>query len=371
MEKSEKETRNKAKELADKISDPQKKAEAIYAYLQQNIPSSNLAGVVLNRPADDILHAKRGDPDEINALFVLMLREQKIDADMVLIATQNWETLVRAFPNFSQFTRIITRLNFKGGVIFADPSDAAAPFGELPWFDRGVMGIAIKGNKIQEAPIPAGTMDDNQSIAKSAMQVSKDWTIEGDEEVDMKGAESIEFRADLMDEAPQKLDQNLTDYFAQGNSDAEVSKVTHPEFRDSSQPFVLKAHLKSTLTNEIGQGGLLLNPWLEDQYERPLFKTTVRHSAVRFTNPEKRTMTTTWQLAPEIKVEQLPKEVTVDNDLGGFAHSCSQSSNVVTCTRTYYLKKMRLNTNVEYLNAKKFFDDIAKQDQEVIVLRKQ
>src|SRR4029077_4082831 len=127
--------------------------------------------------------------------------------------------------------------------------------------------------------------------------VSKDWTIEGDEEVDMKGAESIEFRADLMDEAPQKLDQNLTDYFAQGNSDAEVSKVTHPEFRDSSQPFVLKAHLKSTLTNEIGQGGLLLNPWLEDQYERPLFKATARHSAVRFTNPEKRTMTTTWQLA--------------------------------------------------------------------------
>jgi hypothetical protein len=30
-----------------------------------------------------------------------------------------------------------------------------------------------------------------------------------------------------------------------------------------------------------------------------------------------------------------------------------------------------LTTNVEYLNAKKFFEEIAKNDQEVIVLREQ
>ena len=371
MEKSEKEARNKAKELADKISDPQKKAQAIYSYLQRNITSSNLGGVNLGRPADEIVSTKRGDPDGINALFVLMLREEKIDADMVLVATQNWETLVRGFPNFSQFSRVITRLNFKSGIVFADPADPAAPFGEVPWYERGVMGLAVKGSKIQEADIPAGTVDDNVSIARSTMQVAKDWTLEGDEEIDLKGAEAIEFRADLMDEAPEKVEQRLTDYFAHGNSDTEVSNIAHPEFRDSSQPFILKAHLKATLTNEIGQGGLLLNPWLGDQYESPLFKTTARHSAVRFNNPEKRMMTTIWQLAPEIKVEQLPKEVKLENDLGGFSHSCAQSENTVTCTRTYYLKKTLLRTNVEYLNAKKFFDDIAKQDQEVVVLREQ
>jgi hypothetical protein len=67
----------------------------------------------------------------------------------------------------------------------------------------------------------------------------------------------------------------------------------------------------------------------------------------------------------------LPKDVKVDNDLGGFSHSCAQNGTTVTCTRTYYLKKMQLQTNLEYLNAKKFFDDIAKNDQEVIVLRGQ
>jgi hypothetical protein len=368
MEKTEKEMKSKARELAERLPDPRTKAEAIYKYIQQNITSSDLAGVALGRPVDEILSAKRGDPDEINALFVLMLKEVKVDSDMVLVATQNWQTLVRGFPNRSQFSRIVTRVNFKDGVVFADPADAASPFGEVPWFDRGVHGLAVKGTKVQEAVIPAGTLDDNVSTGKTSMRVGKDWTTEGDSEIDLKGAEAIEYRADLLEEAPGKLEERLSDIFANGHSDAEVTQIAHPEFRDSSQPFVLKAHLREKLTNETGPGGLLLNPWLGDQYQEPRFTTNVRHSAVRFNNPEKRISTSTWQLAPEIKVEQLPKEINIENDLGGFSRSCSQVGTVVTCTRTFYLKKVLLTTNVEYLNAKKFFDEIAKDDQEVIVL---
>ncbi len=371
MEKSEKEAKNEVKELAEKLPDPRKKAEAIYKYIQQNITSSNVIGVALGRTADDVLTSKRGDPDEINALFVNMLKQAKVDADMVLVATQNWQTLVHGFPNRSQFSRIITRINFKEGAVFADPSDPAAPFGELPWFDRGVLGLAVKGSKIQEAMIPPGTPEDNVSTTTASLQIAKDWTTEGDTQVDLKGIEAIDFRDDLLDEAPEKLEQYLTDYFAFGHADAGVSSVVHPELKDSSLPFILKAHLRDKLTNEAGPGELLLNPWLDDQFERPLFKASVRHSAVRFYSPEKRTSTSTWQLAPEIKVEQLPKEEKIENDLGGFSHSCTQSASTVTCTRTYYLKKTLLQTTTEYLSARKFFDDIAKDDQEVIILREQ
>ncbi|HVA94642.1 MAG TPA: DUF3857 domain-containing protein [Candidatus Dormibacteraeota bacterium] len=371
MSQKEQETKKKAAELVKNITDPKKKAEAIYQYIQQNIASSNVIGVYLGREADEILSAKRGDPDEINALFVIMLREAKVNTDMVLVATRNWESLATRFPNYSQFSRAITRLNFKDGAVFADPADPASPFGEVPWFDRGVLGLAVKGNNIQEAPIPEGSMDENISSEKTVMHVAKDWTAEGDEEIDMKGSEAIDFRADLMDESPDKVERRLTDYFAGGHSDSAVTQITHPDFRDSSQPFVLKAHVREKLTNEAGPGEFLLNPWATDEYEQPRFKTTVRHSAVRFDDSEKRISTSTWQFAPEIKVEQLPKAVKFDNAMGGFSHSCEQNGSTVTCTRTYYLKKTLLQTTLEYLNAKKFFDDIAKTDQEVILLRGQ
>jgi hypothetical protein len=371
MEKSMKETRNKAKELAEKLPDARSKAETIYKYLQQNITSSNLIGVGLGRPADELLTNKRGDPDEINALFVMMLKEVKVDADMVLVATQNWGTLVRSFPNFSQFSRIVTRVNLKDGAIFADPAEPAAPFGQLPWFDRGVTGLVVKGSKVQEAVIPAGTAEDNLSVTRISFEVSRDWKTEGDAEINLKGNEAIGLRGDLLEESPEKVERFLTDYFGYGHADAVVSNIAHPDIRDSSQAFVLKAHLKQKLTDDTGPNELLVNPWMDDQYNSPMFKATERHSIVRFNGPEKRVSTSEWKLAPEIKVEQLPKEVKIDNDLGGFSHSCTQSGNTVTCTRSYYLKKTVLQTNVEYLSARKFFDEIAKDDQEVMVLREQ
>jgi hypothetical protein len=371
MEKSNKVTKDKAKELAEKLPDPRSRALAIYKYLQQNITSSSMLEVSMGGTVDEVLNSKRGDPDNINAVFVVMLKEAKVDADMVLVAGQNWQTLVRGFPNLSQFSRIITRVNFKDGAVFADPSEPAAPFGELPWFDRGVMGLAVKGSKIQEAMIPAGTPEDNLSVTKVSLQVGRDWKTEGDVEIALKGAEAIDFRGDLLEEAPEKAERNLTDYIGFGRSDAVVSHIVHPDLRDSSQQFVVKAHLQQKLTDETGPGELLLNPWLDDQYKTPLFKASERHSVVRFDNPEKRVSTSTWQLAPEIKVEQLPKEVKIENDLGGFSHSCTQDANTVTCTRTFFLKKAQLVNTVEYMNARKFFDDIAKNDQEVILLRAQ
>lgn len=369
MEKNEKETKNKAKQLAEKLPEARNKAEAIYKYIQQNITSSNLIGIGLGRPADDLITSKRGDPDEINALYVMMLKEVKVDADMVLVATQNWDTLVRGFPNISQFSRIVARVNFKDGIVFADPAEPAAPFGELPWFDRGVTGLAVKGSKVQEAAIPAGTPDDNLSVTKISLQVGGDWKAEGDAEINLKGTEAINFRGDLLEESPEKMERYLTDYFGYGRADAVVSNISHPDIRDSSQAFVLKAHLKQKLTDESGPGELLVNPWMDDQYNSPIFKASERHSAVRFYGPEKRVSTSEWKLAPEIKIEQLPKEVKIENDLGGFSHSCTQNGNTVACTRSFYLKKTRIQTTTDYLDARKFFDEIAKNDQEVMVLR--
>jgi hypothetical protein len=325
--------------------------------------------VNLGRTADELITSKRGDPDEINALFVIMLREVKVDADMVLVATQNVQTLVRGFPNVSQFSRIVTRVNLKDGVVFADPAEPAAPFGELPWFDRGVMGLAVKGSKVQEAAIPAGTPEDNLSVTKVSLQVGRDWKAEGDAEIDLKGIEAIDFRGDLLEDSPEKVEQRLTDYFGYGHADSIVSNIAHPDIHESSQQFVIKAHVQQKLSDESGIDELLLNPWLDDQYNSPFFKASERHSIVRFDGPEKRVSTSEWKLAPEIKIEQLPKEVKIDNDLGGFSHSCTQNGNTVTCTRAYYLKKTLLQTNVEYLSARKFFDEIAKNDQEVMVLR--
>ena len=265
-----------------------------------------------------MISGKRGDPDEINAVFVTMLKEVKVDADLVLVATQNWQTLVKQFPDLNQLSRMFVRVNLKEGPVFADAADAAAPFGELPWFERGVPGMAVKGTKVQDVQIPAGSPDDNVSASKFSLQLSSDWKAEGDAEVDLKGTEAIDFRSDLMDETPDKAEQRLTDYFGLGRGDAVVSGVTHPDFRDTSQPLVVKAHVQHTVAEEAGPGEVLLNPWMGDQYRSPAFKSTQRQSFVLFESPTKEVTTTTLKLPLDIQVEKLPSDVNHAGRHGGF-----------------------------------------------------
>lgn len=372
MNKGNKETTNKAKELAEKLSDPRSRAEAIYKYLQQNITSSNLSGIGMGgRSADQVISGKRGDPDEINAIFVTMLKDVKVDADLVVVATQNWQTLVKQFPDLNQLSRMFVRVNLKEGPVFADAADSAAPFGELPWFERGVPGMAVKGTKVQDVQVPVGVPEDNVSASKFSMQLDSDWNAEGDAEVDLKGAEAIDFRSDLMDQTPDKAEQHLTEYFGLGHGDAVVSGVTHPDFRDTSQPLVVKAHVKHTVADEVGPGEVLLNPWMGDQYRSPAFKSTQRQSYILFENPEKEVTTTMLKLPLDIQVEKLPADVSMQGDMADFSHSCTQSGDTVTCTRTFLLKKTMMTDPKGYPTVKKFFDEVAQHDQEVVLLRKQ
>ena len=371
MSKKDSVAKSQAKEVAEKLPGDRQRAEAIYEYLQRNIVSNNVNGVAPARTADEIIESKRGDPDEINALFVFMLKEAKIDANPVLLAGKDWQTLATNFPNLSQFSRLITQVNLKEGAVFVDAAEAAAPFGVLPWPEAGVTGLLLKGTKLQQVQIPGGAPEDNQLVAKVAIQLSPDWTLHGDEEVDFKGAEAIDFRAELLREAPEKLDDRLTDYFAHGEAEATVSDIAHPDLRDSTQAFVLKAKLQAKLVDESAPSELLLNPWIADRFSSPLFKTAERRSMVRFDYPEKRVSTSTWTLPPQIKAASLPVDVNMEHSVGSFSHSCVQSGNTVTCTRTFVLKKMQLADMNEYLSAKNFFDAVAKHDQEVIVLRGQ
>ena len=101
-----KQAHDKAREIAGSLPDGRPRAEAIYKYLQQNITSSHLLGVNLYGSADELITNKRADPDALNALFVSMLKEVKVDADLVLVTASNWDQLIADFSPTSPSFRV-------------------------------------------------------------------------------------------------------------------------------------------------------------------------------------------------------------------------------------------------------------------------
>jgi len=290
----------------------------------------------------------------------------------VLMATSNWESLTPDFPNMEQFARLIVRVNFKDGPVYADAAYTGAAFGELPWFEKGITGMVIKGSKLQQAVIPTGGPEDNLSSWKYDMKVGSNGKVEGDEEMDIKGVRAIDYRADYVRESPDKVQQTLNGYFGMGREDSVVSQLTHPDFQDPTQALAIKAHVMFSVGSEAGPGEILMNPWMQDLYSTSPFKSADRQSFIHFDTPEKHTTTSTWTLPPDIQVEKLPDAVNMHGDMADFSHTCTQTGATVICTRTFAIKKTSMMGDPSsYATLKRFFDEISKHDQEVLLLRKQ
>ena len=374
--KKSKEAENRATELAGKIADARQRAETIYRFIQQNVASTEVRGVGIIRAPDEVLADKRGDPDEINSLFVTMLREVKIDADPVLVAARDAQSLTGKFPNLVQFTGMLTRIrlgNSKGSkegtiVVYADPADPAAAFGELAWYHQGVVGVAINGDKAEDAMIPVYSAESNTIETRLDAELKADGSVESRLESSYQGADAQSIRRHFQDEAADKIEQKIIDYLDMGLPESEFSNIEYPEFKDTDKPVVLKAELHFQLLDESGPGQLLLNPWVADRQYTPAFTSTERKSAVRFDFLKTRISTSTWRLPEGITVEELPKEVNIKSDLGEFSRACTEKDEVVSCKRKFVLNKMILQNMGEYRDAKQFFEQVAKDDQEVILL---
>jgi Domain of Unknown Function with PDB structure (DUF3858) len=288
---------------------------------------------------------------------------------MVLLSPRDWQTLIPSFPAFAQLGGSMVRVNLKSGPVLVDPAASGAPFGELPWWEQGVTALAVSGNKIEPLTVPRTQAADNQFSAKLTSEIRRDWTVQTDEEINFRGAPAIEFRGDLLSETPETLDKRLVDYLSFGVPEGAVSGIAHPDLRDTSEALAFKARLQHEIVDEAGQR--LLNPWIADRDRTVPFTSTERRSPVLFEYPQQRSSESVWKLPEGIRVDRLPQDVKLENDLGTFSRACAERAGTVTCTRSLQLNKMTITSTGDYMDAKKFFEEIAQHDREVIALREE
>src|SRR5689334_15411110 len=153
-----------------------------------------------------------------------------------------------------------------------------------------------------------------------------------------------------------------------GLPESEFSETTHSDFKDTGKPATLSTSLRYQLLDESEPGQLLLNPWVADRGNTPQFTASERKSGVRFDFLKTRHTSSTWRLPENVTIDELPRNVSIKNDLGEFARSCVEKEGDVVCERKFALGKIDLQSMAEYMQAKQFFEQVAKHDQEVIVL---
>ena len=136
---------------------------------------------------------------------------------------------------------------------------------------------------------------------------------------------------------------------------------------DIEKPYVLT--YKQTSMSEVVNDKIYVSPLLSESIlENPL-KQKERTYPVDMIYPEKRIFNSTILIPEGFKVDYIPAEQTINNDLFELKYRVNSDDNKIAVTFDYYFKRSVYSSN-EYSLIKSYFNEIVKRGNEKIVLAK-
>ena len=142
------------------VSDPREKAHRIYDWVSHHIRYVAIefgSGAIVPHEADTVLANAYGDCKDHAALFLALLKAERIDGNLVLVNLQNGYS-IPTVPTFGAFDHMIAWLPRFG--LYADTTAGNAAFGTLPSPEYGKPVIVIGGRGAVVRHIPVRGEDD-------------------------------------------------------------------------------------------------------------------------------------------------------------------------------------------------------------------
>jgi hypothetical protein len=128
-----------------------------------------------------------GDCKDLSVIYVAMLREMGIEANVALIRTRSSGTTYPDFPIISSFNHVILLANLDGDTVWSDPTCQYCEFGDLPWHDESAYTLSVTANGGFLLLTPSPPPSDNVVTRRAEMSISGKKAISGAIDVTLKG----------------------------------------------------------------------------------------------------------------------------------------------------------------------------------------
>jgi hypothetical protein len=283
---------------------PEQKVRKIYAYVaqlenQDYIPerSRNEAKVLqikINKGSEDVLTNRSGTHDELNRLFVSMVRAAGIPASLIWVPDRSREIFLKQYLSTRQFDAEIAIVQLDGKEVYLDPGSKFCPYGILDWKYSAVGGLKLnnKGADFGETPFPTY----KQSVLTRMADLSLDMngTAHGKVVLVFKGISAMLKRQEGgktdADGRKKILEDDLRAALP-GNSD--VSLTNSPDWETLESPFIAEFRVSFPFAVLSGKR-LLIQQHLFQVGSKNRFPSEKRVNPVYFYYP--------WQEADEVHV---------------------------------------------------------------------
>lgn len=235
--------------------DPELKVRKIYARVQQlrNLSyerrkteqETDRDKLKHNSDVGDVWERGYGTGDDLNWLFMALVRAAGIPAEAVQVATRDNLFFRREMMNGSDLNSGVVEVKLGEKLLYLDPGAAFTPFGLLHWSETGVVGLRLDKEGGQWITTPVPKSPESRIERKATLQLNDQGTLEGKVTMTFWGLEGQvrrqEERHDDPTERKRSLEQELKDEIPSGS---DVDLINSPDWDSSAPSLVAEFNLR-------------------------------------------------------------------------------------------------------------------------------
>jgi hypothetical protein len=265
-------------------------------------------GLKPNEGVEDVLRQKTGDHDDLNRLFVAMVRDAGIPAWLMWVPGRDRRAFEPTYMSTSQFDAEIVVAQLNGKDVFLDPGTKFCPYGVMDWRYTSTRGLRQGGKGTELADTPPPDYQSAKTIRVAKVKLTPEGKMEGVVTAAFYGQEAMNRRQEggkTDFEGQQKMLEDEIKTWLPGGAEVKITK--YPIWQETEPPLVAEFQVSSPLAVSAGKRWMI-PPHLFQVNEKPMFSAADRVNAVYFYYPWTEIDEIHISLPPNTDVESLPPD---------------------------------------------------------------
>lgn len=345
------------------ISDPMKKTEAIYAYVQKKMNWNKYNGIFTRDGIRKAYKENTGNAAEINLMLTAMLDYAQVKAYPVLVSTKKHG--ISLFPTLNGFNYVITAVESPQGKILLDATDKNATIGVLGsklmnWNGR----IIFDEDNSDWISLNSGIPAVQQTLL--SVEVNPDFEISGNAKQRLSGNYALAYRNKFKNSAPSERKKGVDNLY----NGTDLSEVSFENLENPMEAVILEYNFETAEGIEEVGGKIFMSPLFFLQNKENPFKSEARKYPIDFGYPYRTQTIMSFAIPEDFEVESLPENaMSTLGEMGSYKYLISQNGAMIQLSVELAIDQAFI-AEVDYPDLKRFFTLLVEKENEKIVFKR-
>lgn len=368
-----------AAEMVSPDDPPETKLRKIYARVQQIRNTSferdrtekeeKREKLKDNNNVEDLLKRGYGNGTEINLLFVALCRAAGFEAWSVRVSTRDDYFFNKNLLDRRQLNNNVVLVNTGSKDYFLDPGTALAPFGLMPWYETGVIGMKLssKGSSFVNTNVPLSA--DAVIDRKATLKLAEDGSVSGTLVATFSGQEALRRRLNARDDDDTERRKNLVDEAKNWlPAGASVELQNAPDWSTPDKPLRAEYSLRIEGLGTATGRRLLLPAAIMAGSKQRRFEHSARTYPIYFNYPFRTQDDVTLELPSGLQVSNVPTPRKNLLEFASYQNVCEKNGAALRCQRSLVIEGVIFQVQ-HYPRLRNFFETVRTGDEEQVVLQ--